>query len=280
MPFASEGTLTTDEREVAISETWDANADWNAAQSTSNVVVSNGVVMLEELTVPDSGNLHLHLDATELNLNDDDTVSSWGDVAGSNDASAVGGPTYQTGQQGGNPWVFLDGADDGFALSNRINELHNGSDWSLYIAWQRLGTGDQYVFGSGGWGSSDLGGGLVYNSGEDSHDRISDGSGFINPAQSGGYAGSDSFGVTSRVHDAGNSLDGWQDGSSVYSSGITGSYTAGDSDFVPHIGVNYVDQGEPLNAGLGEILFYDAAHDSETREDVESYLADKWGVSL
>lgn len=66
-PFVSEGTLKTDKREVAISETWDTDSDWNAAQSMNSVVVENGVVKLEEGAgdPPDTADLHSWYDFSE-----------------------------------------------------------------------------------------------------------------------------------------------------------------------------------------------------------------------
>lgn len=79
MPYPSEGTLTTDVREVEISETWDSQSEWSAYQSASNVVVNNGVVMLEESSVPSPSDLLAHYDATDSSSI---TTSQWDDLSG------------------------------------------------------------------------------------------------------------------------------------------------------------------------------------------------------
>lgn len=48
MPYESQGTLTTDVREVSVSSTWDTQSDWEAYQSASNIAINNGAVELSE----------------------------------------------------------------------------------------------------------------------------------------------------------------------------------------------------------------------------------------
>lgn len=55
MSYASEGTLKTDKREVAESETWESQTDWEAYQSVSNIEITNGTLLLSEQSFPDSG---------------------------------------------------------------------------------------------------------------------------------------------------------------------------------------------------------------------------------
>lgn len=76
MPYPSEGTLTTDEREVAVSETWDSDSDWNAAQSMSNVVVQNGVLMLD--AIPDSA--IMYFEDGDITIDDDNWSGFGGDT--------------------------------------------------------------------------------------------------------------------------------------------------------------------------------------------------------
>jgi hypothetical protein len=38
--------------------------------------------------------------------------------------------------------------------------------------------------------------------------------------------------------------------------------------------------GEQYYGDIGEMLFYSTGHGSSTRSDVQSYLADKWGITI
>jgi hypothetical protein len=53
-------------------------------------------------------------DASELNLSDTNTVSTWADEIGTSDLSAVGDPTYRTNILNSNPVVRSDGSGDAF----------------------------------------------------------------------------------------------------------------------------------------------------------------------
>lgn len=114
MAYPSEGTLTTDEREVAVSETWDSSSDWNAAQSMNNVVVENGVVMLEEITVP----------AAVVSLyeyEDDSDTSVAVDSLGSNDADITGASYTTNNVAVGSSALSHDGNDDETNSQNTVD---------------------------------------------------------------------------------------------------------------------------------------------------------------
>lgn len=48
MAFESEGTLVTDEREIAISDGWDSQTEWEAYQNISGIEITDGIVQLAE----------------------------------------------------------------------------------------------------------------------------------------------------------------------------------------------------------------------------------------
>lgn len=55
MPYPPSGNLQTNYRQIAVSETWDTDSDWNANQSISNITVSGGSIQLTETaTIPGS----------------------------------------------------------------------------------------------------------------------------------------------------------------------------------------------------------------------------------
>lgn len=116
MAYPSEGTLTTEEREVSETETWDTQSEWEAAQSMDGVEIVDGSLQLAELDMPaaiyDYGFAWYR--APRLELNDDETVSTFTDESETgNDLTMSGDPTYQTGVQNGEDVVRFDGSDDG-----------------------------------------------------------------------------------------------------------------------------------------------------------------------
>lgn len=104
MPFLSSGTLTTDVREVAVSETWDSQAEWDAAQSKSNVVVESGVVKLAEASVPD--------EVVTRHQMDEGTGTTVEDSIGTWDFTLNGGTWTSDANSVGGQHISLDGTDD------------------------------------------------------------------------------------------------------------------------------------------------------------------------
>lgn len=52
MPFNSSGTLVTDKRDIAISESWDSQTEWESYQSATGIEVTNGVIKLSDDPIP------------------------------------------------------------------------------------------------------------------------------------------------------------------------------------------------------------------------------------
>lgn len=50
MPFANQGTLTTDKRTVAVSTEWATQTDWEAYQSKNEINITNGTLKLALIT--------------------------------------------------------------------------------------------------------------------------------------------------------------------------------------------------------------------------------------
>lgn len=55
MVYPSEGTLTTDEREIAVSESWESQTDWEAYQSINGIDIDTGTLKLNEQILLDNG---------------------------------------------------------------------------------------------------------------------------------------------------------------------------------------------------------------------------------
>lgn len=80
MAFPSSGSLLTDRRETAISETWETQTDWEAYQSISSIEITNGTLQLAEVTIPD-GDIHRYT------FEDNTSSSTLEDSIGTQDGS-------------------------------------------------------------------------------------------------------------------------------------------------------------------------------------------------
>lgn len=116
MPYYTEGTLTTDTREIAVSETWDSQSDWEAYQSASQVEITSGVVQLA--SIPDSGVSRWRFEQ--------DATDSWG----TNDGN-VNGASFDS-----------DSAVNEYAAS------FDGSDDSIDVPWDSSLANGQFSFGA------------------------------------------------------------------------------------------------------------------------------------
>lgn len=265
MPYFSEGTLKTDKREIAVSETWETQSDWEAFQSASGVVVENGIVRLDETQIPDEEDLHARYDATELSLSDGETPDPWPDETGNgHDLSPGGGPTYQSDGINGNAGVNFDGSDDNFTVSftSVSQPVHifaviidnNGGSSSAEYLWDGTNSENAVSWRYGG------GGGIqAINAGADvSISNVIQGEPMI----------------TNALYDGSNSLlrqNGGEQSSSgdVGTNSLEGGFTLGA-------------RADTSNNGaydVGEILIY-PMDKSGIQGDVEQYLSDKWGVTL
>ena len=104
--YEESGNLVTDKREIAASETWESQSDWEAYQSIDNVDIENGIISLSSFqtsVTPDSA--IYHFDATNLNLNDGDSVDVMPDETQTlGDAEGSGG-VYHSDAINGQPAV-------------------------------------------------------------------------------------------------------------------------------------------------------------------------------
>ena len=80
--------------------------------------------------------------------------------------------------------------------------------------------------------------------------------------------------LVSAVQKPGTSIFGYYNGSQAF----TNSYTAGTATAVSVIGAAINNGASPINANIYEIIFYNAALTTNQRQQVEGYLAWKWGL--
>jgi hypothetical protein len=127
MTYTPNGTLLTDVREVAESETWDTQTDWEAYQDASTVNVSNGSVELG--SVLDTATGHWP--------GDEGSGTTLTDNIGSNDIT-LNGPTWQS----------VSRFEGGYGLSyDRTDDTASGSlqqptswTWMIRVAADSLGS--------------------------------------------------------------------------------------------------------------------------------------------
>ena len=208
--------------------------------------------------IPDSENLHAHYDAQEINANDQDTVTTWGDLSG-NDFDATGnGATYVTDGINGNASLSFDGTDDQFDVST--------SDWAtistpfaVFAIVELADDNESNQMFITGNVENDLHA-LRWSPGEWELRLTGD-------ALSG--SGDGTVQQISGIYDGGESEireEGTQTGTSDIGSGNIENISIGNRG---------LDQTGYWDGMIGEILVYEQI---PTISDVESYLIDKWNV--
>ena len=209
--------------------------------------------------IPDSGLLQGRYDATELSLNDGDSVTTWTDETGNgNDLTEGTAPTFQTGVINGNPVVRFDGSNQ------FLNVLYNSSistPIEVYAVFQLRTAGETNAYLYDGSTQNEK---VFRQTGEGNWEvRISGDAAVGSPTDTNAHIMGGLYGDSEHVF----RLDGAQDASVTTTGGTADGFTTGadgsDGNFAP------VD--------FGEILVYDG---SPTTADVESYLSDKWGIAI
>jgi hypothetical protein len=161
-----------------------------------------------------------HYDATELELADGDSVSTWPDLLGNYDASAVTAPTYRANGINGHPSVEFDGTatamDTGFAHDT-------DTPYSLFVVVERLTTGSRMFY----FGHHNATAGTRNYEGAPSSDEV-------RWSFADSYTDTDEFPAAAAVHASyADGLDGsiehWQDDASLGTLSYTSQGAAADS---------------------------------------------------
>jgi hypothetical protein len=209
--------------------------------------------------IPDSGDLHAQYDATELSLNDGDSVTTWADETGNGyDLTAGTAPTYEASSINSNPAVSFDGADDfldvDFSALTQPNTIfaviRTDSVGENERIWDSSnGENDHSFYGSGSAIDYAINAGVNLRNGPvDTNNHIFSVL-YNGPSSLLRIDGSDAV-----SGDAGtSSLEGYR-----LASTINGRYSA---------------------ITVGEILVY-PQDKSGIQSNVEQYLSSKWGVAV
>jgi len=254
MVFKTSGTLTTDKRETAISETWDSQTEWEAYQSINDIQIENGVVKLDELS---TGSFLAHWDVSQQTESDGQTIDPLVDQSGNgNDATAVGAPTMDIDGFNGNQAAVLDGSNDRWD----VDSISWPQPFTVYTVIESTNGGTETVM-------RDSNTSFVLDYFDGSNWRL--------------YAGSEVAGSS----DTGvNILAGVVDGANSVleeDDATTNTGDAGTGEPVDMgIGARYGGLSNPFQGDIMEIRVYDQRHESSTRSSVFGELATKWGVTL
>jgi len=207
--------------------------------------------------------LHARWDATELSLSDGDSVTTWADATGNGFDLTDGGapPTYQTSVINGNPVVRFNGVDD--FLDVAFSDLSQPN--TVYMVAQSAE-------------SSPASYDEIHDSADDGNNRHNLG---IDNGNWAIYAGTivrsstaydnnpHIFGELFNTTSSALRLDGSQIASGDVGSHALSGLTVG----------SYLSQATFAAIDVGEILIY-PQDKSGIQSDIESYLSDKWGITI
>jgi hypothetical protein len=211
--------------------------------------------------IPDSGLVHRY-DATELTLKDGESVSTWADSSGSEDATAVNAPTFRTSGINGNPSVKFVDSSNHYLNVDFSSSISQPLEYFAVVDLSNNSFSQDYIDGF----SQNVRTRFSYYS--DSFELKAG-----NAVQFGSSPPTTPTIATS-IFDGGSSelrLNGSGQGTvDVGTNGLDGL----------HIGTRIGGTNTSINGYLGEILVYDPAVSGYSRSDVESYLSNKWGISL
>jgi len=223
------------------------------------------------VAIPDSQNLNAHYVASEIDAMDGDAVTTWPDVSGNGFDATGGSPVYRESAVNGEAALEFDGTDDFFDTGYSVN---TNSGRSRYVLWQVTDTdaNDNHAYGAfdtSGDGNRTY---LSYESGGGS--TVVWGSPFVKQ----GSPTINSYVISSHIaDDSTTTVEVWDNQTSL---GTTDYEGQGDSNLNEYIGARNQGGSDERHLGgfMAEYLDYNAVHDSTTRNDVESYLNDKYSV--
>ena len=209
--------------------------------------------------IPDSGDLHINYDATELSQSDGDSGFTWTAEVGP-DLTATGGATYKTGVKNGNAVVRYDGTGDGHSGTLPSSQPQPNHLFIVFSLSDGATSGFEAILST-----------------DDSNDRQDLGNNAgssweqnANTALRGGTIDTN-WHIAALLFDGANSVLRI-DGSQVESGDAgTGSHTSVSVGWLAWNSGNYA----PVD--VGEILGYPQDKSSKVTE-IEAYLNDKWAV--
>ena len=218
----------------------------------------------EYSAIPDSGNLYSHYDVSDLDgLSEEDVISTLEDLSG-NGRDLTGQATYREDDLNGLPTAELDGIDDGW--DSELGGVNQPQSAYAVVNVDDM-SNRQTVIGA----EESIGGDIVNPieaRAEDDDWQMFWGSSIQ------GSSVSDGWQLTSAIADGSESRFR-KDGSEEFTGDVgTSEWGAGS------IGYRASENDRHLQGNIAEVLIYDVKHDDETAGEVESYLSDKWSLTI
>jgi hypothetical protein len=223
-------------------------------------------------SIPDSENLRVHYDATDSSsiTTSGSTVTEWGDISGNNeDASNTSGssePSFVSGGINGNDAIYFNNSNNDYLQVNLSSNIDHPITVYAVMEAQSLASGTNQIF-------------LTNNA---INSRVIEHLGNSNGEYSTYYGGN--------FVDGGN----WDTNPVIFTSVADGSNSEvranGTTQATGNVGNNALSSinlgagnqfpGNDMDTYAGEIRIYQNNHSSQTINDIESQLAEKWGINI
>ena len=240
---------------------WETNTDWGNSVDSDNIEIVQDKFRIDS-TIPDEGDLHARYDTTQLSLNDGDAVSTWTDETGNGyDLTAGSAPSYVASGLNGNPIVQFDGS--GNYLDAAFTTVSQAFHIFIVVTQRRINTSSSERY----MGSADSTNWTFQQLADADDVNMFAGSNFNNS----GVADTNAH-IYSCLYDGSNTTLR-QDGTII----ATGNAGTNGMDGLTLGTNNNGDNPAPID--VAECLVY-PMDKSGVQSDVESYLADKWGITI
>jgi len=255
--YEPSGFLVTDKESEADGDdlAWDTQSDWEAFQSKDDVIIENGSFRLAK-EIPDEQNLEA---AYDFSVEDGNlpVVDQSGNGYDLDTGGYSGVGRTINGVQAGD----FDGTDD--YLAGAVFDSTISQPNTVYAMYELDDTGERHLWDSEGSSERHV----FYASSTDWNTFAG-----LQPLD---VPNTDS-GLVTATFDGSNSIVRQN-----------GSQTASGDPGSDGMGAVSLGRRPPANGGnryyngtIGEVLVYNVLHDSSTISDVETYLANKWGISI
>ena len=261
--MGGEKSQFTSDRRVPSTSSWTDNGDWAAGVAEGVDVVDGGLIGRppnQHSGLPDR--VVLHLNASDVTANDEDTLTTWSDSSG-NGNDVTGHATYRTGisAANNNPVVRFNGGSDYFS---RATSLFSQPVTVIAALRANTDTSKATVFTTEGDGSNRC------------HWSIENGEWevFAGDNEQGGSAATYEWVIGTYVLDGRDSVVR-TNGSESFTGFTPGNHSWNGF----RVGEHYFDNAN-MSGDYGELLFVDGKLSSTQIDEQEQRLATKYGVNL
>lgn len=226
----------------------------------------------------DFSGLRLWLKADAITgVNEGGEITSWPDSSGNGYNGTAGSgvvPLYRTGVLNGKPVARFDGVDDRLnttALSNLIS----ASDYTVFVVYKHTSGGTPILLhsDSGGFGQFDL-----RNTSTGNNIQIGNYDGTADGAISGDPS-TGVFYIATAKHTSGSIFVGAGDTRDANLDSVASGNTSVLSANL-YVGINAVGLLNPFGGDIAEIIVYNVSLSEADRKKIESYLANKYNLTL